>query len=203
MTTKVIFFNGPPRCGKDTAAIRTMNKFSQWHDRHDDRDGHIKFDRFAMPLKFGFAGIAAADCVDKFGNVEPYESKKGEVIDWLGVSYRQFQIDLSEKFMKPFYGEDIFARLFIQRNMNFRGKAIVVPDSGFVEEVAPIAEHFGMDNILLLRIHRPGTDFTGDSRSYLPMDTVPNTLNVWNDSTMEVFHDRLDFIVGNFLDRDK
>jgi hypothetical protein len=202
--TKILLFNGPPRCGKDTAAIRTMNKFTEivWDHRAMPLllpEGEIKFDRFAMPCKLSFAGVTQAPSVDRFGNVEPYESTKGDVIPWLGVSYRQYQIDFSEMFMKRCYGEDIFGRLFIQRNSNFRGRAIVVPDSGFETEVAPVAEAFGMDNILLLRIHRPGYDFTGDSRSYLRDGIVPNTHDVDNDSTMEVFHEKLDTIVGNFL----
>lgn len=197
--TKILFFNGPPRCGKDTAAIYTMNRFSSLPVM--GTRGHIpeiQFDRFAMPIKRAFAGMTASD-IDRFGNVEPYESTKGDVIPWLGVSYRQWQIDFSEKYLKG-YGQDIFAKLFIQRNENTRAKAIVVPDSGFAEEVGPIAEHFGLENIILLRIHRPGFDFTGDSRSYL-YDVVPNELDIQNDEDVATFHGKLHGIVENFLTR--
>jgi len=201
--TKILFFNGPPRCGKDTSAIFTMNRFSLggfkvneagW--RQPDPSKFVRFDRFAMPIKRAFAGMVAAD-IDRFGNVEPYESAKGEVIPWLGVSYRQWQIDFSEKFLKG-YGQDIFAKLFVQRNSDARCNAIVVPDSGFAEEVAPVAEHFGLDNILLVRIHRPGFDFTGDSRSYLH-GVVPNEVDVTNDNGVEEFHEKLKSVVGEFL----
>lgn len=180
-----------------------MNKFSRggfyvndggW--RQPDPNKFVQFDRFAMPIKRAFAGMVAAD-IDRFGNVEPYESTKGEVIPWLGVSYRQWQIDFSESFLKG-YGQDIFAKLFVQRNADARCRAIVVPDSGFAEEVGPVTEHFGMENILLLRIHRPGFDFTGDSRSYLH-GVVPNEADVDNDSTVEEFHRKLHSIVGDFL----
>lgn len=191
--TKIFFFNGPPRCGKDTAAIYTINRFTpvDFTPRQE-----IKFDRFAMPIKRAFAGMTASD-IDRFGNCEPWESTKGDVIPWLGVSYRQWQIDFSEKYLKG-YGQDIFARLFVQRNESARARAIVVPDSGFAEEVAPVAEHFGVENILLLRIHRPGFDFTGDSRSYLH-GVVPYELDVQNDSTVAEFHKKIDSIVGDFL----
>lgn len=187
--TKILLFNGPPRCGKDTSAIRTMNQFS----------GHahpINFDRFAMPIKRAFAGLTCSD-IDRFGNVEPYESTKADVIPWLGVSYRQWQIDFSEGFMKG-YGIDIFGRLFVQRNITSRAKAIVVPDSGFAEEVAPIAKAFGFENLLLIRIHRPGFDFTGDSRSYLS-GVVPNEFDVTNDAGVAELNEKIDGIVGNFL----
>ncbi len=205
--TKILLFNGPPRCGKDTSAIRTMNAFSQrWPDSFGpsrcagmDPADRIDFDRFAMPIKRAFAGMVMTD-IDRFGNVEPYESTKGDIIPWLGISYRQWQIEFSENFLKGF-GEDIFARLFIQRNEFSRAKAIVVPDSGFVEEIKPIVEKFGEENVLLLRIHRPGFDFTGDSRSYLPDGLVERTFDIDNDSTIQAYHEKLDPIVGKFLAR--
>jgi hypothetical protein len=188
--TKILFFNGPPRCGKDTSAIYTMNRFSM------ASGPGVAFDRFAMPIKRAFAGMVAAD-IDRFGNVEPWESTKGDIIPWLGVSYRQWQIDFSEGFLKK-YGQDIFAKLFVQRNETTRAKAIVVPDSGFAEEVFPVAQKFGEDNILLVRIHRPGFDFTGDSRSYLH-NVVKNEVDITNDTGVEEFHKKLHGIVGDFL----
>ena len=200
--TKLLFFNGPPRCGKDTAAIYTMNRFSESspHAAAYYPQFEVKFDRFAMPCKYAFGGTVQADTVDRFGNVYPYENTKGDVVPAFGVSYRQWQIDFSEKFMKPLYGEDIFGRLFIERNKDKICRAIVVPDSGFASEVGPVAQHFGLDNILLLRIHRPGFDFTGDSRSYLPDGLVPNTQDVQNDSDVTAFHEKLHHIVRRFLE---
>lgn len=197
--TKILFFNGPPRCGKDTSAIRTMNTFSKSNPGSAAYypQFEVRFDRFAMPIKRAFAGMTASD-IDRFGNVEPYESTKGDVIPWLGVSYRQWQIDFSEGFLKQ-YGKDIFARLFIQRNEDSWARAIVVPDSGFAEEVGPIVEKWGMDNVLLVRIHRPGFDFTGDSRSYLPNGIVDRTVDVYNDGTVEEFNEKIDGVVGSFL----
>lgn len=185
--TKILLFNGPPRSGKDTSALTIERNIP-----------HIGFDRFAMPLKLAFAAVAGAKVLDKYGTVEPYESTKGEIIPWLGVSYRQWQIDFSEKFMKPLYGDDIFARLFVQRNKNFDGSAIVVPDSGFYSEAAPVAKAFGEENTLLVRIHRPGFDFTGDSRSYL-YSVSPNEVDVYNDGTQEEFERKIFNIVNDFI----
>jgi len=77
-------------------------------------------------------------------------------------------------------------------------KALVIPDSGFAEEVFPIVEEFGEDNILLLRIHRKGCDFSRDSRSYLH-NMVKNEVDIHNDFVVETFHHELHEIVGNFL----
>lgn len=190
--TKIILFNGPPRSGKDTAALRVQKTFS-----NINADTWIGFDRFAMPIKAAFAGVVGAD-MDEYGNVEPYESTKDDVIPWLGVSYRQWQIDFSEKFMKPLYGNDIFARLFVQRNQNTGASAIVVPDSGFLEEAKPVADAFGVENTLLIRCHRLGYDFTGDSRSYIS-GISPHEVDVVNDTTLDEYYKKITIIVAEFL----
>lgn len=193
MDTKVIFFNGPPRCGKDTAAKYLFQT----------RKG-VVFDRFSMPCKMAFAALLThagkQANINEFGDLEPYESTKGDNIPWLGVSYRQWQIDFSEKFMKPLYGDDIFARLFIERNREQKGKAklIVIPDSGFASEVGPIVDHFGEKNCLLVRTHRPGYDFTGDSRSYI-YNVMLHEMDVDNDYTVDYYHDLIANIAANFL----
>jgi hypothetical protein len=190
--TKIILFNGPPRSGKDTAALRVQKIFSSI-----SADSRVDFDRFAMPLKAAFAGVVGAD-MDEYGNVEPYESTKGDIIPEFNCSYRQWQIDFSESYMKLKYGSDIFARLFVQRNRNTSATAIVVPDSGFKEEAKPIADAFGLENTLLIRCHRPGYDFTGDSRSYIS-GISPNEVDVHNDTTINEYYEKITIIVAEFL----
>ena len=198
--TKIIFFNGPPRSGKDTAALHTIEKFNflptvdkDWRARKVQT---VHFDRFAMPIKLAFAACVGVSA-DKYGVVEPYESTKEDIIPWLGVSYRQWQIDFSEKFMKPFYGKNIFSQLFVTRNKDRPG-LIVVPDSGFLEEVGPVAENFGSSNVLLVRIHRPGFTFAGDSRSYIT-GVGDIEYDVHNDSTQENFEKKIEAIVSDFI----
>lgn len=189
--TKVFLFNGPPRSGKDSAAIHLTQK------------GQGHFEKFAFPLKSAFAAITSAS-IDDWGNVEPYESTKGDYIDWLGTTYRQWQIDFSESFMKPRYGEDIFGRLLVQRlnvsggGSRFNHQAVFISDSGFLEEAKYVAREFGEDNVLLVRIHRPGYDFTGDSRSYL-YDILPNELDVVNDASEEEYLGKINVIFSNFF----
>lgn len=195
--TKLFFFNGPPRSGKDTAA-QFMYQYNSAKGPMiiGAKHNRAHFDRFSMPCKSAFAAIVGAE-MDVWGNVEPYESTKGEIIPWLGVSYRQWQIDFSENFMKPQYGNDIFGRLFCQRNKDKKG-AIFIPDSGFREEAEYIASQFGVENILLIRVHRPGFDFTGDSRSYL-YDVVPNEVDVVNDSSQEEYYGKIKALVSDFM----
>lgn len=196
MSTKIILFNGPPRSGKDIAATKIMSVFSFVNDLTGEG---IEFDRFSMPIKAAFAGTVNAP-IDEYGTVNPYEQTKDELIPWLGVSYRQWQIDFSESYMKPKYSKDIFSRLFVQRNYNSKARAIVVPDSGFAEEAEPIAKTFGVENTLLIRVRRPGFDFTGDSRSYIK-NISPNEFDIFNDGPVEEFYEKVVVEVAKFLER--
>lgn len=197
MPTKIILLNGPPRSGKDTAASKIIPVFS-FVDKKIVGGG-VSFDRFSMPCKAAFAGTVGAP-IDEFGHVPGYEETKDEVIPWLGCSYRQWQIDYSESFMKPKYGKNIFSRLFVHRNENSTSRAIVVPDSGFAEEAEPVAKAFGVENTLLIRVHRPGTDFSNDSRSHI-YNISPNELDIYNDSDVESFHAKIIIEVAKFLER--
>lgn len=159
MPQRIILFNGPPSCGKDTAARHLFN--------NPDLGIHVCFDRMSMPIKRAFAVMYHAP-IDKFGHVAYHEDHKEEVNGHLGVSYRQWQIDFSEKFMKPLYGENIFGRLFIRRSdCLVSDTVILVPDCGFDIEYTTLANAFGAENILVVKIYRPGCDFSKDSRSYL------------------------------------
>lgn len=166
---KIILINGPSRSGKDTAAlaIKSLLSFPKFENFT------FEFDRFSLPIKHAFAGLMGA-MIDDFGNVEHYEEIKEQVIPELGVSYRQWQIDFSERFMKPLYGENIFGRLFIQRarDIDFNSThgfepVIVVPDCGFQIELETVLAAFDREDIALIRVMRPGFDFTGDSREYV------------------------------------
>jgi hypothetical protein len=177
-TVKITLFNGPPRSGKDTAALKLVKYLESG------------FERFSMPLKASFAAISSSH-IDKFGNVDPYEKTKEEIIPWLGVSYRQYQIDMSEKFFKPLYGEFIFGKLLAERLSSMRMyDRIVIPDSGFAHEVKPLIDKFGEENIKLVRVHRPGFDFTGDSRSYIS-GVVPDEIDIQNDGTQAEFENKV------------
>lgn len=165
---KIILLNGPPSSGKDTAArhIREMRGLL-----FNSPIGYVRptLDRMSMPIKRAFAGTMGLPITED-GIVEPWESKKEEVIHEFGVSYRQWQIDFSEKFLKT-YREEIFGRLLVARIKRRFAKGIanliVVPDCGFSIEIDVLYEEFEREDILLIRCHRQGFTFAGDSRSYV------------------------------------
>lgn len=165
---KIILLNGPPRSGKDSAALAI-------EDFCIERGLGIAHDKMSLPNKAAFAGMMGLSIEDDF-RVEPWEGKKEEIIPKLGTSYRQWQIDFSERFMKPAYGEDIFARLLIDR-IDFYGdpkysiEVAVISDCGFQIEVDTLLKD-GRYDPLLIRCHRPGFTFEGDSRQYVNLRNI-------------------------------
>lgn len=199
----IFLFNGPPRSGKDSAALFCRDKFVGL------------LEKFAWPLKKAFAATVDGYFNPTTGNVRDnnvdYEATKDDIIPWLGVSYRQWQINFSELHMKPLYGIDIFGRLLAQRLQNFvppvwggtfpiELPSVFISDSGFADEAKYLANEYGEENILLVRCHRPGYDFTGDSRSYL-YDILPNEVDVVNDASLEEYQGKIQKLVREFLSR--
>ena len=190
---KIILFGGPPFSGKDTAAKYLWN----------NSPNPILFERFSAPLKTAFSAIVGKP-YNQFYEVEYYEDNKEKIIPWLGVSYRQWQIDFSEKFLKPNYGNDIFGKLFIERSYNYIKslnnpyKVMVVPDCGFDIEVNYLEQHVNTEDVLLIRVHRDGCDFSKDSRNYVYSNKFMS-IDVNNNGTQEEFEAKIESIVNTFL----
>lgn len=179
----LILFNGPPGCGKDTMAKAIWDK--RW-----TLPGSWRFDRMSMPNKRAFAGTTDSfHKLNAFGHNSEWEPKK-DLPDPLlhGKTYRQWQIEFSEDFMKPLYGDDIFPRLFADRNHerlidpNFH---FLVPDLGFEIELRALRTMYPQLKILAVRIYRDGCDFSSDSRGYLEPDLSSLFLIVHNNGTLE------------------
>lgn len=200
MTQRIILFNGPPCSGKDTAARACL-------EAEDLNSYHRVFDRISMPIKRAFAATTRSN-IDKWGNVEYYEVTKEDPIPWLGngVSYRQWQIDFSEKFMKPLYGDNIFGSLFmIGAARQHKDAVIFVPDCGFDIEYKSLAQALGPENVLVVKIYRPGMDFKGDSRTYLKVGSfgdkrdTEHVIHTNNAGTEDEFKRKIVSRVGKWL----
>lgn len=177
-----VLINGAPRSGKDTIAMHL------WL-----HNPGMMFERFSMPNKRAFAGTMNA-LMDMFGNVEPYESTKEEIISVLGVSYRQWQIDYSEKFMKPLYGKDIMGRLLRKRTIDHHAP-IVIPDCGFQAEVEMLADH----PALLITVKREGCSFANDSREYVTPAKGWSHVTIHNDKSLKSLHDAADRVYDSWI----
>lgn len=173
---KIVLLNGPPRAGKDTIAQQMVTLQGE----------RVRIVKFANELKkmahaaFGLVGLAP----------DAYEGhlKDTPIQVFHGKTPRQTYIALSELFVKPFLGQGFFGAALrrTMREMVFSqnlhaGHVFAVSDSGFAGEAQELISWVGAPNVLLVRIHRPGTSFEGDSRSYIELPDV-RTIDVQNDT---------------------
>jgi hypothetical protein len=176
---KLILFNGPPRAGKDTASRIFRELLGDSHT-----SGHEKFSR---PLKGAFAGMMNVHMNEDFV-VDHYEDHKDEIVPELDVSFRRWQQDYSEKFMKPLYGKDVFARLLIGRIDRIpwfsRPDFIVVSDCGFQNEVDYVLDQKMFWQIYVVRIMRNGTSFEGDTREWVRHPSRRYDINIYNNGDL-------------------
>jgi hypothetical protein len=152
---KIIFFNGPPRCGKDTAVSKLIQNSTKLGEI-----GHIKFSdplKDSLPLFFGLTQE------DIFRYEQDKEKPRNKL---LGKSWRQVQISLSEDWAKKVYNNDVFGDIALQKIENSNFKYYLVSDSGFLSEASVLIDFFGQENCVLFRIKREGCNFDNDSRSY-------------------------------------
>ena len=194
---KLILLNGAPRSGKDTAALHLYNRLENF----------CLFDRLSMPIKAAFAALVNAP-IDEFGNVADYENDKAKPIPlFRNSSYRQWQIDFSERFMKPLYGDSIFSKLFLLRLDTYstmddqyeKPLVVVVPDCGFQVEIDALAQEFPPEDIALFRIRRTGNTFEGDSRNWVDPHPKMFFREISNDDTKEVFEQKVFTLALEFL----
>ena len=94
----------------------------------------------------------------------------------VNLSIREAMIYISEVIMKPRMGSGYFG--VARAKAIQEGEIAVDSSTGFVEELPPLIERLGQENILLIRVHREGATFEGDSRNYIPDGVISNTVDV-------------------------
>lgn len=165
MTKKIVFFNGPPSSGKDTFAgwvVEYANKCGISASHHRVKEQLIELTCLIYN-------------VDRSVWDECYTTEGKEIRrDWLmGRSQREALIHTSETVFKPNYGERYFGDCALKRVINDKWATLIAfSDGGFVSEIESVADHYGTENVAIVRLHRDGFTFDGDSRSYLSFDGV-------------------------------
>lgn len=186
VSIRLILLNGPPRCGKDTS-------------------GQILADALDCAAVDKFARVVKERCHAAYGMrvvgsglVPPhdyFEGVKDEPLPaFLGRTPRECYKAFSEQLYKPLHGADVFGRLLLADLLGADAvRTWIITDSGFRAEAEPLIEHFGARATLLVRLHREGCMFAGDSRSYLDLsDLGVTTVDLVNPGTPEGLRRMLD-----------
>ena len=188
MSKKIVFFNGPPRVGKDTLVMGLLSRL------------HTAINmKFSTPLKTSlpvFFGLTQ-------NQIDALEQNKDIPKDYLlGKSWREVQISLSEDWAKPLFGKRVFGNITknIIENEN-DANIFLISDSGFQEEAAALVEHFGKKNCLLIRLKRESTNFDNDSRSYWENIFDIKEITLYNDKSIEAGIDKAQEIIIRWIER--
>ena len=165
---KVIIFNGPPRSGKDEAVNFLLRELPNSH-RRSYKDALIELTARMLNLEVEEFLEGYNDECDwsPTGWMKDYiQYMTGPHNDPSYFSQRSALIHMSEEVIKPVFGERAFGDALVKRFPD--SGVVLIPDGGFTEEVYPIIEKVGWENILIVKLHREGCSFDGDSRDYLP-----------------------------------
>jgi hypothetical protein len=171
----LILLNGPPRSGKDTAGRilhevlgYPLHKFTEPMDR-------------ALPA---FVGITP----ERWAFLR--EHAKDKACEELGgLLPREVLISFSETWAKPLFGRDIFGQLM---RRSLQAQPAILTDCGFRREVECVVPDYPPEEVLLLRLHRPGCTFSKDSRAYITLaDLGVRELDLENHGTLAAFDEQI------------
>lgn len=157
---KLILFNAPPKTGKDETTEFICSKFNN--------AVHFEFKKKLFELTKLIYSVTD----EQWDSLYTRENKELPSNLLRGKSPREALIYVSETIIKPTMGYSYFGDAAADMVQNTGAYLSVFSDSGFVQELLPMMNRFGVENILIIRIHMDGVDFTGDSRKYLPDSLV-------------------------------
>ena len=174
LPTFAVILNGPPGSGKDLAA----RAISEWSPRFF---AHREFKTKLFELVKAIYDVDSKT-FDQLYNDPKTKEAPHELFN--GLSPRQAMIFVSEEIIKPAFGKQYFgssaAKLLSENKIN------IFSDGGFEDETIPVCDKIGADNVMIIRIHRLGHDFSSDSRRYLDMCGI-YSLDVENTGSKEDF----------------
>lgn len=151
----IVILNGPAGCGKDTLA-------GLLHDCCNIEVLSFKAPMFEMAE--ASLGSYYTEFLSRYNNRETKESPLQALG---GFSPRAFFIHISEVWCKPVFGDDYFGKRLLA-SAKSAGCTSVVSDGGFPSEVVPLIT--AGEKVVIVRLHRKGFTFDGDSRNYVNED---------------------------------
>lgn len=154
---KVIILNAPPRSGKDTIQSLLVQQ-------RNIAPGIFKRAMFQIA-----AAILGESNYQIF--MEYYESDQKDSAHLsilAGMTCREFMIWISEDVIKPKFGKKHFGMLAAEHfdDLEEQGNgSVIVSDGGFPDEVEALID--AGHEVIIVRMHRVGFDFSKDSRDYI------------------------------------
>lgn len=154
MSKKVVIFNGPPGSGKDTLAAMLYQMYGT---------GWRSFKEPLNEIAMAMSGASWA----VWNEWTSRELKELPRVELGGLSPRHFLIKISEEWTKPLFGGSHFGKIAARNAARTDSDVVVFSDGGFDDEILPLIDKFGADNVIVVRLHREGFTFEGDSRDYI------------------------------------
>lgn len=220
MSLKVVVFNSPPRGGKGVGA-------SHMKDVINGQEGnlaafHMEFKDELFKIAANVVGISVETLLQGYDlqvrdvndSDQSWARRFSEVsmdtwwkdvplydIEQELLSTRKLLIHMSENVIKPSFGSDAFGKALVSQLPE--NGIVFISDSGFPEELQPVIDHVGADNLLVVRIHRDGCTFEGDSREYLTAEMFEDNIkirDIYNNGSLDVFKDEVEALVGLWLE---
>ena len=100
------------------------------------------------------------------------------------LSCREAMIYVSEILIKPSFGEMYFGESLV-KGIDSRADFVIDDSTGFLEELIPVVEAVGVENILIVKVKRDGhTEWGADSRGWVSYEGVAE-VEVDNNGTIE------------------
>lgn len=206
----IVIFNGPPGSGKDEAAA--------WFKRRGF--AHLSFKHYLFRETIAEFGVDTIWFMDGYNNRDIKETPESEL---RGMSRREAMIHTSEDVIKPKYGKSYFGNK-VADEVDI-DREYVVSDGGFIEELEPLIEKIGVENIILVQLVRDGCSYSTDSRRYfngyvveelvngykskfeseylLSTELPIETYRIYNNGTICGFHDSLETVYEIILGKEE
>lgn len=158
---KIVVFNGPIECGKDTIVDRLVAS--------GKNAKKMEMKAKLIDLTIAIYGVSKEWWEENYTRL----GKEIPRLELDGRSMREALIHTSETVVKPNYGKDYFGRMTRKALDATNAEWHFYADGGFPEELVPLGEGLSP---LLIRIHRYGYVFdpSKDSRNYIKDEDLPD-----------------------------
>lgn len=175
---RIVILNSPPRGGKDHGASFLTKLINDSDDTNTAV--HREMKNALIDITATMLGMSRGSFLKNY-DAPCSHSKTGWfkdvpmyiVADNPLLSKRQALIHMSERVVKPFFGKEAFGLIEANKVGSEHEDYVFYSDGGFPEEVYPLIEKVGAENVMVIRIHKEGCSFEGDSRQYLTSAMFP------------------------------